>query len=167
MPPALIAVISWSEDIRPNAIKQAINTAIGNVNAIIQAIFNKKNSKITPMDNPLLNNLPNRVKSKFNIHNNVIIKKPNRKGPICWRIIYLCKIYMIFFYRGTLQIYISYNIHIWPDLIKLFLIPSKKPLINLPSSGGFYKLTIRREDFKPDNAIEEKNSHKDTKKHKE
>ena len=80
MPLAFIAVISRSADILPNAIRVDIRTAIGSVKATIHAMFKKKNSNITLMANPRLSKCPNRVNSKFRIHNKVIMKKPKKKG---------------------------------------------------------------------------------------
>ena len=83
MPPALIAVISFSADSRPKAMIVAVSTAHGTESAIIHAKFRKINSRIVPKDSPLLINLPSSLKIKFRINMELMTRRAKQKGPIC------------------------------------------------------------------------------------
>ena len=95
MPPALIAVISFSADSRPKAMIVAVSTAHGTESAIIHAKFRKRNSRIVPKDSPLLINLPSSRKSKFRTNMELMTRRAKEKGPICSLTIYFGRILII------------------------------------------------------------------------
>ena len=82
IPAALTAVISWSPDIRPNAIRLATSTAIGIESESIHARFNAKISRTVDVGNPLDNTLSKILTKKSTTNKKVMPKSEAKKGPI-------------------------------------------------------------------------------------
>jgi hypothetical protein len=89
MPDARMAFISLSSDNRPNVISVDSSTAIGTDNAIIQARFRNKYSKIVKTSKPLPRKRSTALSKKLMNKRKVIINKEKKKGKIISRIKYL------------------------------------------------------------------------------
>ena len=89
IPQARIAFISLSSDNLPNVISVDNKTAIGTDNAMIQARFRKRYSKIVSTSRPLPRKRSTARSKKLINKRKVIINNEKKKGSIISRIKYL------------------------------------------------------------------------------
>jgi len=89
MPDARMAFISLSSDNRPNVMRVDSSTAIGTDNAIIQARFRNKYSRIVKTSSPLPRKRSTALSKKLMNRRKVIINREKKKGKIISRIKYL------------------------------------------------------------------------------
>tara|TARA_B100001741_G_scaffold22883_1_gene16889 strand:+ start:1040 stop:1444 length:405 start_codon:yes stop_codon:yes gene_type:complete len=89
IPEARIAFISLSSDNLPKVISVDNKTAIGTDNAMIQARFRKRYSKIVSTSRPLPRKRSTARSKKFINKRKVIINNEKKKGSIISRIKYL------------------------------------------------------------------------------
>ncbi len=89
IPEARIAFISLSSDNLPNVMSVDNKTAIGTDNAMIQARFRKRYSKIVSTSRPLPRKRSTARSKKFINKRKVIINNEKKKGSIISRIKYL------------------------------------------------------------------------------
>ena len=89
IPDARIAFISLSSDNLPNVMSVDNKTAIGTDNAMIQARFRKRYSKIVSTSRPLPRKRSTARSKKLINRRKVIIKSEKKKGSIISRIKYL------------------------------------------------------------------------------
>ena len=82
MPAALQAVISWSPESLPKAIRLATRTAIGIESESIQARFNAKISRTVEAGSPFESTLSRILTRKSTTNRNVIPKRAAKKGPM-------------------------------------------------------------------------------------
>ena len=94
VPHAFIAVISLSDDKRPNAIRVDTRIAMGTASAKIQAIFNNTNSKNKPISSPLPKNLSILLIKKFARSTKNKITRDIINGTRCSLNIYLLMIFI-------------------------------------------------------------------------
>jgi hypothetical protein len=83
MPPALSAVISFSDAIRLNACSTATSTAMGSVMATVNGIESSMNSVMTCHDSPRPTKSPNLRAMYCSSSKDVSADKANMNGPTC------------------------------------------------------------------------------------
>ena len=81
-PAALTAVISWSPDMRPNAMRHATSTAIGIDSESIHARFSTNISRTVEAGNPLDSTLSRIFTRKSTTNKNVMPKRAAINGAI-------------------------------------------------------------------------------------
>ena len=82
-PPALSAVISFSDARRLNAYSTATSTDIGSVIASVNGIDSRKNSVIICHESPRPTRSPNRRAMYWSSRSDVSADRANTNGPIC------------------------------------------------------------------------------------
>jgi hypothetical protein len=83
MPPALSAVISFSDAMRLNANRTATSTDIGSVIATVKGIDSSMNSVITCHDSPRPTRSPNFRAMYCSSRSDVSADRANTNGPMC------------------------------------------------------------------------------------
>ena len=81
-PAALQAVISWSPESRPKAMRLATSTAIGMESESIHAKFSANISRTVEAGRPLERTLSRILTRKSTTNRNVIPKRAAKKGPM-------------------------------------------------------------------------------------